>query len=108
MSGRGRICQNTRSRIRPWVSWLKRSSEPGSRGCALNMKTLPKRHHSEPQWIKVDQLRAGDTVELAPDQARVIMVEKADATHVLVAYEGREPIDYPIAAKLWINARASA
>jgi hypothetical protein len=72
------------------------------------MKTIQKERHPRHQWISVEQLRAGDTVEVEPDRARVIMVEKTDPAHVLVAYEGRDPVDYPVATRLRINARPSA
>ena len=62
--------------------------------------------HLKSHSIPVDQLRAGDWVELgAKARARVILVEKADQDHVLVAYEGADNVDYPVGASVSIKPR---
>lgn len=70
------------------------------------MKPSARQGNSEQQSIRVEELRAGDMVDLESEHALVIMVEKADQRHVLVAYEGREQIDYPIGTTLSIKARS--
>jgi hypothetical protein len=62
--------------------------------------------HTAGRWVPVEQLRAGDTVALERQLARVILVENADQKHVLVAYEGRDNVDYRVGTKLRITSRA--
>ena len=57
------------------------------------------------QWITVEQLRAGDSVEVDSIDARVILVEQVDPKRVLVAFEGTDQVDYPAGAKLKIKTR---
>ena len=58
------------------------------------------------QSIPVEKLRAGDLVVLGTESAEVVLVERADARHVLVAYQGRDDIDYPAGTQLSIQSRA--
>ncbi len=70
------------------------------------MKTAKKPVNPKRRSIPVEQLRAGDTVELDSEDALVVMVEKADPQHVLVAYENRDEIEYSPGATLCLKARS--